>query len=201
MARSLITTTSANDLQSDSGSVLFSFVQGEQLEFPVTLSFLENASLNYTYECVLMEALNVLDQTDPPIKARPGGVNTVLTVFVPPWKNAWAAATSYNRDDLVSYGGLYYILTSGTSRVSATLPTIDTTWQAYVPNVVYIRFPESLSTTASGWDPIAVPTTESNVYGHIELRVTEPNGGRYPRTWKPLRGVVEFSYSPTQLVV
>lgn len=42
MARSAISNIS-NDLQSDSGGILFSIIQGEQLEFPVTISFIENS--------------------------------------------------------------------------------------------------------------------------------------------------------------
>lgn len=194
MARKFITNVTT-DLQDDSGNVLFSIIQGEQLEFPVTLSFLENASQAYEYECVIMEALNVAAQTGPPIVAKPGGVVDILTVWTPPWKGEWSAVTSYSRDDLVLYGTVYYIRLIGADEISATPPNSDPNWTAYVPNVVYIRFPETLS---NNWS--FQPTTESNIYGFIELRVEEPFGGRYPRTWKPLRGMIEFLYSPTHLV-
>lgn len=194
MARKLITNVT-DDMQDDSGAVLFSIIQGEQLEFPVTLSFVENASQAYEYECVIMEALNVSGQTEPPVVAKNGGVSDALVVWTPPWKGEWSAAGSYSRDDLVLYGTVYYLRLIGADEVSATPPNLDTAWKAYTPNVVYIRFPESLS---SNWG--IQPTTESNIYGFIELRVEEPFGGRYPRTWKPLRGMIEFLYSPTHLV-
>jgi hypothetical protein len=186
------------DLQSDSGSVLLSLVIGEQLEFPVTLAFIENTSLPYEYEAVLMESLNVLGQTEPPVVSRPGGVNTQLTVWTPPWRASWSASNSYNMDDLVLYNGKYYLLKSYAGYVSTTAPDLDNThWLEYVPNKVYIRFPKTLT---AGWDVGASATTESDIYGLFELRVTEPSGGRYPRTWKPMRGMVAFSYSPTELV-
>ena len=40
MARSRLTNTS-QDLISDGGAVVWSFVKGEQLEFPITLNFIE----------------------------------------------------------------------------------------------------------------------------------------------------------------
>lgn len=200
MARSTIT-AATEDLQSDSGAVLFSIVQGEQLEFPITLDFLVNASVGYTYEAVVMEGLNVLGATEPPVSARPAGINTTLTVWTPNFLSAWNPVTAYNRDDLVTYNGLYYILTNGTAYVSATSPNLDTPrWSEYVPNKVYVRFPSTLSTVGSGWNATAIPTTETKVYGFFELRVTEPSGGRYQKTWKPMRGIIEFLYSPTELV-
>ena len=41
MARSQLTEIS-EDLNTDSGSVLWSLVRGEQLEFPITMNFIEN---------------------------------------------------------------------------------------------------------------------------------------------------------------
>jgi hypothetical protein len=197
MARSSIVNI-VEDLQSDSGSVLFSFVQGEALEFPVTLSFIDNASVGYTYEAVLIEGNNVSGDSTPPTVARTGGIQTVLTVFVPTWRGTWSAASSYNRDDLIAYNGIYYIAGGVTGYISAVLPSVDTgVWTVYVPNKVYIQFPETLSLD---WNVIGGPTAEAPVHGFFELRVTEPVGGRFRRTWKPMRGLVSFAYSPTQAV-
>jgi len=194
MARSQIVNTS-EDLQTDTGAALFSLVQGEQFEYAVTLAFLENAALGYGFECAVMEGLNVSGQTEPPLVAKPAGQTDQLTVFVPVWKNTWNPATAYDRDDLVKYAGAYYIKLVGTGVVDATTPDASPNWAVTQANKVYIQFPASLS------DDWAVqPNTASNVYGFIELSVTEPIGGRYQRTWKPLRGRVEFLYSPTKLV-
>ena len=52
MARSRLTETT-DDLVTDSGAVLWSFVKGEQLEFPITLNFVENVTAGYAYEAVV----------------------------------------------------------------------------------------------------------------------------------------------------
>ena len=54
------------DLITDGGDVLWSFVRGEQLEFPVTLNFVENVMAGYTYEAVVVEANNTVDQIVTP---------------------------------------------------------------------------------------------------------------------------------------
>jgi hypothetical protein len=194
MARSNII-ASSEDLQGDDGGVLFSLIQGEQLEFPVTLEFIANASQAYVYECVIMEGDNVLDQTSPPVKARAGGIANQLVVWVPVDKGNWSASTPYSMDELVKYGDLFYLKLSGTDETTSTIPSVDSTWLEYSPNVAYIRLSSGLS-----MDWAVQPTTESKVYGFIELSVTEPPGGRYRRTWKPLRGVIQFLYSPTQVI-
>ena len=197
MARSMITST-AVDLTSDTGGVLWSLVQGEQLEYPVTLSFITNAGAGYVYEAVVMEGLNVLGSTEHPTSARPGRVNTTLVVRVPTERGVWSAETSYSREDVVSYNALYYKLASGSSRVSATIPSSDSLWVEYIPNKIYVQFPSTLSKGGTPW--AVQPTVVSNVYGFFELSVTEPGGGVFTRTWKPMRGLVELLYSPTDLV-
>lgn len=196
MARSQIGTITS-DLQSDSGSVLWSLVQGEQLEFSVTLNFISNVGAGYIFEAVIIEALNVSGNSDIPTVARPSGVETTLTVRVPTDRGTWAAGTAYDREDVVLYSAVYYKLSSGSGRIDPTLPNADPLWEVYVPNKVYIQFPALLATTPT----YAVqPTSVSPVYGFFELRVTEPSGGVYTRTWKPMRGLVEILYSPTNIV-
>lgn len=186
------------DLQSDGGTVLWSIIQGEQLEYPITLDFLTNADAGYTYEAVIVEGANIANDESVPSVARTGGNNLTLVVRVPLEKGAWSAATAYNREDVVSYNGLYYKLFSGTNRVSAVLPTVDTAyWVLHEPNKVYIQFPDTLTLTPA-W--LVQPTLISDVYGFFELSVKEPAGGVFQRTWKPMRGLVAFKYSPTQVV-
>lgn len=86
MARSPTTSVSVQ-AQGDSGGVLWSFIQGEQLAFGVTLGFIINTT-GYTFEAVVMEGLNVLGNPAVPTSVRPGGVNTQLTVVNPGGSNA-----------------------------------------------------------------------------------------------------------------
>jgi hypothetical protein len=194
MARSKLTSPT-DDLVTDSGAVLWSFVKGEQLELPVSLNFIENASLGYHYEAVVIEAFNVANQASPPTTVKPGGVQTVLNVRVPVYKGAWSAWQAYNREDIVLHEGLHYKLASGLSRVSAMAPTLDPVWETSTSNRVYLQFP---STLGSEW--AVQPTVGSSTHGFFELRVTEPEGVVFRRTWKPVRGMVEILFSPTDIV-
>lgn len=193
MARSKYNDTSS-DLITDGGGVLWSFIKGEQLEFPVTLNFITDASLNYTFEAVLLEALNVTGQTEAPLTIKPNGVQTGLPVIHPNTPTNWVSTNTYSYDDVVLYNGLYYkfLLISGNETPSAT----STKWLNINLNDISIRFP---STISNGWEKS--PTVDSPVYGFFELRVTEPvNPSNFVRTWKPIRGTVEILYSLTDLV-
>lgn len=194
MARTLLTNVK-KDLVTDSGAVLWSLARGEQLEFPITLNFLENASLGYTYEAVIMEGANVVDQTERPKALKVAGVSTTLVVRVPSFIGEWNAATAYNREEVVSYSGEYYKLSAGTARVSVDAPPSDPAWAVHDPRVVYLQFPETLG---DAWSP--QPGPNYSVYGFIELRVTEPADAVYQRTWKPVRGMIELLFSPTEAV-
>jgi hypothetical protein len=193
MARSrLIDTT--DDLITDSGAVLWSIVKGEQLEFPVTMNFVENASAGYSYEAVVVEALNITDQATRPTTIRPNGVQTGLVVRVPVIQGAWSPSTGYFKEDVVSYSGKYYRLLAGANRISSVLPTQDPLWQETTINKIYIQFHKTL-----GFDWNVQPGVDSPVYGFFELRVTEPNDSVFIRTWKPIRGMVEILFSPTAM--
>jgi len=196
MARSKILDIT-NDLQDDSGSVLWSFIQGEQNEFPITLNFLATAFGGYTYEAVVVEGYNIYGIDSMPTDVMPNGVEVSLIVRVPVYKGDWSSITEYSREDVVLYNNVYYKLFSGVDRVSAITPDVDPLWEEHQPNVVYVQFPKELS-TGPVWS--VQPTPVSPVRGFFELRVTEPDGGVYTRTWKPLRGVVEIRFSPTALV-
>jgi len=197
MARQTITAKTIDPV-SDSGSVIWSIVKGEQLEFPVTLDFLSNAGIpnTYTYEAVVLEAANELGSTTIPNAIQPSGIQTPLVVRVPLERGAWVAGTAYNREDVVFYNEVYYKLALGTARVNSTPPDIDTAyWEIYVPNKVYIQLPANLGSTY-----LVSPSVGAPVYGFLELRVIEPSGDVFQHAWKPVRGLVELLFSPTDLV-
>ena len=133
MARTPITSTTV-DLTVDNGNALWALVQGEQLEFPVVLNFLVIATSDYTYEAVVMESDNILNDDGIPTKAKSGGINTTLVVRVPTWRGNWEAATSYNSQDVVYYttNSKYYKKIAGTG-ANATTPDLDTNWEEHDP--------------------------------------------------------------------
>lgn len=198
MARSRLTNTS-QDLISDGGAVIWSFVKGEQLEFPITLNFVEDASVkannNYQYEAVVVEAANILAQTDRPTTVKTGGVQTTLFVRLPIYLGEWQSAQAYNKEEVVRYSNKYYKLTQGSARTSSILPTLDPYWEETVLNKIYVQFP---STLASNWSVQAF--ADNAVYGFFELRVTEPVDPVFTRTFKPVRGMIEILFSPTSEV-
>lgn len=198
MSRARLTQTPV-DLVTDSGTVLLSLVKGEQLEFPVTLNFLIDATHkvtnNYIYEAVVIEAKNVLGQSSAPIDIMPSGVSTVLTVRTAEYLGTWNEFAAYNKEEVVLYNGKYYKLLGGVGRMYPTPPTIDPLWELTLLNTIYIQFP---STLASTWSVQA--TVDKSVYGFLELRVTEPTDPIFTRTWKPVRGMVEILFSPTDVV-
>lgn len=195
MARTRLTNIT-QDLITDSGSVLWSLVKGEQLEFPITLNFIEDASVkannNYVYEAVVVEAANVAGQEEKPVAVRTGGVQTTLFVRLPIFVGAWQSTETYNKEEVVSYDNKYYKLVSGAGRVSAITPDADPLWITTSLNKVYVQYPSSLASTWS-----VQPLVDSPVYGFFELRVTEPTDQIFTRTFKPVRGMVEILFSPT----
>lgn len=196
MARSAIT-KAVDDLVSDSGAVLWSFVRGEQLEYPVVLNFIEGSPSNYTFEAVVLEATNISGSEEVPTTVKTGGVQTTLTVRVPTFRGTWNATQAYSKEEVVYYDvdERYYKLRGGAARVISTVPPADSLWEETEINRVYLQFPGALGAT---WSP--GPTPSTGVYGFFELRVTEPNDGIFQRTWKPVRGMIQLQYSPTEVV-
>ncbi len=194
MARAKLTNPT-NDLISDNGSVLWSFVKGEQLEFPVDIAFISNAAIGYTYEAVVVEADNIIDQVSPPTTVKQGGVHTTLVVRVPTFIGSWSPSGAYTQAEVVSYNNKYYVLNSGIARTSSIPPDLDSTWSETTLNKVYVQFPKTLGAT---W--AVQPGVNYMVYGFFELRITEPTNPVYQRTWKPVRGMVEIQFSPTDEV-
>lgn len=193
MARSAINAISSDPID-DSGSVLWSIIKGEQLEYPATLSFLSNVA-GHTFEAVVVEGDNISGQTSAPSVHKPGGVQTVLTVRVPTSRGNWDGAQSYNTHEVVAYGGKYYYLSYGIARIVNATPDTDSSWIETVMNVVFLQFPATL---ASDW--AVQPVVGGPTYGFFELRVTEPASVPFRRTWKPVRGMVEILFSPTDIV-
>ncbi len=194
MARSKITETK-DDVIEDSGSVLWSFVKGEQLEFPVTLNFVKNATSGYTYEAVVVEADNTPEDEKVPTNIKSGGVQTKLTVRVPVDRGVWDAGQAYNKEEIVLYNGQYYKLAYGAARISSVSPDLDSAWETTDLSKVYLQFPKTLGATWS-----VQPTVGYHVYGFFELRVTAPADSIFQRTWKPVRGMVQILFSPTEIV-
>lgn len=206
------------DLISDPGAVLLSLVMGEQLEFPVTLSFISDATLkvpaaaNYIYEAVVVEADNLAGQLSTPTVVKTGGVQTRLYVRIPVYIGVWTATNSYSKEEIVQYAGnsKYYKLLAGVNVVDSTPPSSSSLWEETVLSKIYVQFPKELGVggTAGLDNPMTVktytawsvqPTVASSVYGFFELRVTEP-GSVFPRSFKPVRGLVQLQYSPTTAV-
>jgi len=195
MARSRLTNTT-DDLITDSGATLWSIVRGEQLEFPVTLPFVEDVTDNYTYEAVVVEAANEDGQTIPPTSVQtPTPVVSVLGIRVPTNRGAWQSNMAYNREELATDEGLTYRLIRGAGRISAVQPKNDPDWMLADLNTIYLQFPKTLG---SNWT--LQPKVGSPTYGFFELRVTEPSDPIFSRTWKPVRGMVELLFSPTYSV-
>jgi hypothetical protein len=77
-----------------------------------------------------------------------------------------------------------------TSGVISQLPIIDAD---PADNTFNIVFPEEL---IAAW--ATQPSPDKPVYGYIELEVRDPGLGDYKQIWKPIRGIVEVLYSPTE---
>jgi len=190
------------DIVSDPGAILFSMVIGEQLEFPITLSFISDASNkspatnNYKYEAVVIEANNIVGQTTQPTAIKVSGVQTALFVRIPFYAGQWtgSAGQIFNKEDVVLYNGVYYKKLTASSTATIAPDLNPTVWEPTALNKIYVRFPKELGSTWS-----VAPTISSNSYGFFELRVTEP-GSTFPRTFKPVRGLIELLYSPTAAV-
>ena len=198
MARSRLTDTTV-DLNTDSGAVLWSLVKGEQLEFPITLNFIEDASVkpsnNYQYEAVVIEAANTVAQKVKPTDVLLGGNQTRLFVRLPRFVGVWSSGGAYNKEEVILYSGVYYKLRGGINRVSALTPDADPLWVETTLNKIYVQFPSNL---AAIW--AQSPKVDCPVYGFFELRVTEPTDSIFTRTFKPVRGMVEILFSPSDVV-
>jgi hypothetical protein len=76
--------------------------------------------------------------------------------------------------------------------VVTTLPILDT-----VPtdNEFDIVIPQTL---IDNWD--TYPAPDKPIYGFIDLEISDTGVGDNQQIWKPMRGVVEIRFSPTESV-
>ena len=108
----------ANDLITDGGAVLWSFIQGEQLEFPITLGFIDNIlitdaivnnpSYGYIVEAKVFEADNLANQTSRPTSVKSDGMVTPIKVRIPYYKGSWTSGIVCIREDVVLYNQIYF---------------------------------------------------------------------------------------------
>ena len=197
MARANIT-GQQRDLVEDEGAILLSLIQGEQIELPIEIDFLEKADgKSYIFEAVIVEGNN--DGTgEAPEAILNGGDQQTLTIRLCTYRGAWAGEIAYNAEEYVAHNDTYYRLMEGASRINALSPDNDPDfWEEFEPSNVFVQFPKTLSVTPA-W--ATQPTVNKPVYGFFELSVTEPVGVTYQRTWKPIRGMVEIRFSPTEMV-
>jgi hypothetical protein len=199
MSRTPIT-ADGTSLVDDSGTVLWSLIRGEQLEFPIKIAFLGScvSTSGYVFEACVLEAENAPNQENAPDAIQQGGVKTDLNVANGGVRllvdvGVWSAAAPYNAGEMVSRNGKYYALKAGAARVNSTVPESDSYWEETTPNTIYIRFPGTL-----GADWSVKPKIGFACYGFFELSVQEPAAYSWRRKWKPTRGMVELLYSPTQ---
>ena len=188
MARSPLPNPSV-DLVQDGGSVLFSFIMGEQIEYPVNLNSLSNLPGAYLLQAVLVEARNIPFQTEKPSSIEPAGKLTTVNVRVPTYRGEWLIDGVYNTGELVRHGGKYY--TKAGAPDNSIPPSDNPNWIETDRGRVYVQFNKELAQDWNVQPIVGVPT-----YGFFELAVTEQSGD-FPRTWKPVRGMVEFLFSPT----
>jgi len=196
MARTTIT-AEGEDLVDDSGTVLWSFIRGEQLEFPIVINFLTDCtdSSGYEFAAIILEAENAPNQVEAPDTVESDGEITDLTegsgIRLLHNAGTWDAGTGYDAGDLVLYNTKYYSLLGGTARINSTTPNLDLYWAECTKNTIFVRFPDTLG---SEW--AIKPKIGYSTYGFFELSVQEPSDFAFRRKWKPVRGMVELLYSP-----
>lgn len=192
MARAKLTEI-RNDLISDEGAILWSIVKGEQLEFPITLEFLKDVTAGYTYEAVIVEADSEnLRPGKYPRNIINGGAQHKLKLRMPTIVGVWDSSREYYFNEMVKHKDVFWRLTVSDTREE---PGLSDVWVQDVPTTVHVQFTSDI---AKNWK--TQPNIERPAYGFFELRVTEPNGAVFRRTWKPVRGLVQVLFSPTDIV-
>lgn len=81
--------------------------------------------------------------------------------------------------------------TARVTPVVTTLPIIDTTVS---DNQFEIVIPATLCNT---WNTF--PSPDKPIYGFIDVEIADTGSGNLQQIWKPLRGIVEVRYSPTEI--
>ena len=75
--------------------------------------------------------------------------------------------------------------------VVITLPILDTT---PTDNIFDIVIPQDLVNT---WNTFPAP--DKPIYGFIDLEIADTGVGNNQQIWKPMRGLIEVRYSPTEI--
>jgi len=75
--------------------------------------------------------------------------------------------------------------------VVTTLPILDTT---PTDNIFDIVIPQDLVNT---WNTFPAP--DKPIYGFIDLEIADTGVGNNQQIWKPMRGLIEVRYSPTEI--
>jgi len=75
--------------------------------------------------------------------------------------------------------------------VVTSLPILDTT---PTDNIFEIVIPQDLINT---WDTFPAP--DKPIYGFIDLEIADTGTGNNQQIWKPMRGLIEVRYSPTEI--
>jgi len=172
--------------------ILYRFTHGEQREVEVTLKPVGDTSLGFTYEAVVIEGDNTADQAEAPLRRRFNGVQTVLEIRVPLARGVWSASNTYLSGEWVrNAAGDAFVLKGAPSGAD---PVTDGAWEEYVPDKIFVRFPDTL---IDGWAQL--PRADTPVYGFFGVRATETTG-EFPQTYKPLAGLIELGFSPTHIV-
>jgi len=180
-------------LQTDNGSVLWSFIQGEQLAYQIAFDWIDNIH-GMTVEAVVVEAQNTPGEF--PTEVLENGKQDTLQVYMPIFAGEWNVAAIYAKDALVyvTEDAKYYqnLIVDNVGQPPAASPA---KWKEYGPNnIITLLFPSTLST-----DYAVAPLPDKPIYAYFELAINEP-AGTFTRSWKPMRGLVEFLFSPTHLV-
>ena len=82
-----------------------------------------------------------------------------------------------------------------TAATNPTITALDIIDTVSTDNVFDIVIPEDL---IDSWATTPIP--DKPVYGFIGLEIRDPGVGNEQLIWKPLRGLVEVRYSPTEVV-
>ena len=81
--------------------------------------------------------------------------------------------------------------TARVTPVVTTLPIIDST---VTDNQFDLVIPATLCNT---WNTFPAP--DKPIYGFIDVEIADTGSGNLQQIWKPLRGLVEIRYSPTEI--
>lgn len=156
------------------------------MEYPINLDNLLPGDVEVKAVCI--EAQNMAMQTTAPEVALSGGVRTELDCRLLNFRSNFVPGTAYVLGDQVIYNNLYWMCNAG--NVGA-VPGVDPKWAQVDKGRMYLRLPEDLSL-----DWAIQPQVGWAVYGFIEISVKETSGS-FRRTWKPVRGMIEYLFSPT----